>query len=505
MMQTVTFRSLKGNSYLYSPSLNRISLCHPIVQHLYEQSRAGIDLRAYINSIREKGSLNLGEETSFSPEEVEYQYRKYLFLTKAGYFKPKERMNLDGKLRPVTIEENLGQLKQFIFEVTEDCNLSCTYCAYSKFYVNKERSRENLDVETAKKTLDYILKVRKNPEQPLIISFYGGEPLKNMTFIREVISYLYSIPGNKTPFRFNMTSNGIYVKKYIDFLVEHSFELGISLDGDATGNAYRVLKNSKPSFDLVVKNMDYVREHYPEYFDQKVSFMSVMHNRNNFRLLHEFFFKKYGKIPVVADINTVNINEEYRQEFVETFIKDGHDDRNEKVPMKSFMLRHPRVKDLSDIAERYSGLVFKNHYYMIFPDKKRKKVKKYVPTATCSPMSMRAFMTTDGTILPCEHISRVFELGKAVNGTPQMDMNAIAGMYNGYFEKIKKFCTKCYLAENCKECVFNTNIETGKPVCEFFMSEKKFTEYLSKHYSIIENDYKFFLRIAKDAFQGQGL
>ena len=71
-------------------------------------------------------------------------------------------------------------------------------------------------------------------------------------------------------------------------------------------------------------------------------------------------------------------------------------------------------------------------------------------------------------------------------------------------KRSKKFCNKCYLSDSCQECVFNTGVETGKPSCEFFLNERKFREFMAKHYSIIENDYSFYLSIAKDAFREQG-
>jgi uncharacterized protein len=301
-----------------------------------------------------------------------------------------------------------------------------------------------------------------------------------------------------------MTSNGVYLKKYISFLVENDVEVGISLDGDSFGNAYRVTRNNKPSFDIVIRNLDYVRDNYPDYFEKNISFMSVMHNHNNFQSLFSFFKEKYDKIPSVSDINTINISEEYREEFYKTFFQDKQDDRNDPAVMKTYSLRHPRVKDMTDMVSRYSGMVFKNHYMMMAPARDITGKKKYMPTATCSPFSLRVYMTTDGTILPCEHISREFKIGQIGPDGISIDPAGISEMYNRYFKKIRTYCEKCYLADNCKECVFNTNISSEKPVCEFYMSERKFKGFLARHYSIIEQDYKFFTRVVKDAFTEQG-
>ena len=90
------------------------------------------------------------------------------------------------------------------------------------------------------------------------------------------------------------------------------------------------------------------------------------------------------------------------------------------------------------MVEVYSGMVFKSHYKMLAPRDKNQYKKKYIPTATCAPFSMRTFITTEGTILPCEHISRLFEIGKVDDDAIRINPVEIAKMYNDHFEKIKK-------------------------------------------------------------------
>ncbi len=52
-----------------------------------------------------------------------------------------------------------------------------------------------------------------------------------------------------------MTTNGILLDKYMDFLVKNTFSLAVSLDGNQENNGYRLFKNYKPSFDTVVRNI----------------------------------------------------------------------------------------------------------------------------------------------------------------------------------------------------------------------------------------------------------
>lgn len=504
MLRPVVFNSDKGNQYLYSPHIGQISLIHPLLAFFYDTEDSGGDLNKLFQKVRSEGRFILSGTAEFTPGEFRYYLNKYRFLKRKGYFRDRKRLNFNGLLSSPDIKDNISRIKQLIFEVTEDCNLSCAYCAYSKFYINKERAARTPNLGEIRKTVTWFLSQRQDPEAQLTISFYGGEPLKNMKLIREVVSTLKSLPGNRVPFRFTMTSNGVYLKKYIDYLVEHDFEVGISLDGDDSGNRYRVQKNNLPSYPIVMRNLEFVRDHFPDFFEKNINFMSVMHNRNNYGTLENFFREKFGKTPLMSDISTLGINEEFKSEFYQTFMAEKKDDRDEREPMEKLLMKHPRVKEVADVMEKYSGIVFKNHYYMIRPKLSISSRKKFIPTATCTPFSMRAFVTTEGKILPCEHISREFEIGWVNEQQIHADPDEIAGIFNKYYTKIRTFCNKCYLVDNCKECMFNAGVENEQPSCEFFMGRKKFGEYLARHYSIIESDYAFFLTIADHAFRKKG-
>jgi uncharacterized protein len=506
----LTFSTIKGNRYLYSQSKNQLMLCHPLVQHFFLLEKQGKSPEKFIKSISGNINLMVGDNLSFSKSECLYQYEKYRFLKKNGYLKPEKQVSLDGILSASRITENLSAIKQVIFETTEDCNLDCTYCIYSKFYINKERGKRNFNLADAVKMLELILGRRdKRKGKELIISFYGGEPLKNFKFIREIVGYLSARPGWNPVFRFTMSSNGLLLEKYMDFLAANWFDISISLDGDANANSFRILKNNKPSYELVVKNLDAVKQKYPDYFKTNISFLTVLHGKNSYDSVFRFFLERYEKKPIVSTINTLGVNKEHTEEFRKTFLEQPRQPKNPPKPVVDTNLRdklflhHPNVKELADTIEYYSGFIFKTPNHLMVGKKARSGKQKFMPTATCLPFSLRTFIAADGSILPCEHISRIFEIGTLKSQEVRINPENIAEMYNQYYKKIKPLCDQCYLSDHCKECVFNTNIETDHPECEFFTNENHFSKILSKNLSIIETDYSFYLRILNEAYHEQ--
>ena len=110
------------------------------------------------------------------------------------------------------------------------------------------------------------------------ISFYGGEPLLNMDFIKQTITYTEKLPDTGRVFNYSMTTNAMLLDKYMDYLVEKDFTILISLDGDEQGQSYRTDHAGNNSFQRVYRNIMLLKEKYPEYWNQKVSFNAVLHN-----------------------------------------------------------------------------------------------------------------------------------------------------------------------------------------------------------------------------------
>ena len=134
------------------------------------------------------------------------------------------------KISTEFLRYNLLRLPQLVFEVTDACNLRCKYCGYAELYGGYDK-RENLyfPFERAKILIDYLYGLwRENGIKetcsPITISFYGGEPLLNVPFIKRVIDYLEQLPPVGKRFYYGMTSNAMLLDKYMDFLAEKEEE-----------------------------------------------------------------------------------------------------------------------------------------------------------------------------------------------------------------------------------------------------------------------------------------
>jgi uncharacterized protein len=162
------------------------------------------------------------------------------------------------RLPEVIPQKTLINLKQLVFEVTSNCNLRCEYCGYGELYNTRRFTKgSNMNFGIAKNMIDYLFDLWNNNEmdydhRETFISFYGGEPLLNMPFIKEVIGYIESLPAPKRrSFVYSMTTNGILLDRYMDYLAEKKFALLISLDGDEYAHSYRIDNKRENSINKV--------------------------------------------------------------------------------------------------------------------------------------------------------------------------------------------------------------------------------------------------------------
>lgn len=106
------------------------------------------------------------------------------------------------RIMPYEIERNLINLRQLTFEVTDDCNLRCKYCGYGELYSGyDDRKARYMTFDQIHPLVDCLAAMwrshRTDSKEPLTyFSFYGGEPLLNVPFIRKVVDYTENLDQN---------------------------------------------------------------------------------------------------------------------------------------------------------------------------------------------------------------------------------------------------------------------------------------------------------------------
>lgn len=410
---------------------------------------------------------------------------------------------MDKYLSKQSVDFALANLKQLVFEVTDACNLNCKYCGYGEFYDDYDnREDKMLPVEKAFKIIDYLAAywnsdMNTSFHTNVFISFYGGEPLLNMPFIKKVVEYIKNLDCPYRTFSFSMTTNALLLDKYMDYLNENNFFLLISLDGDKENTGYRVDKAGNNAYDRIVKNVDLLKEKYPEYFENRINFNAVLHNKNSVEEIHRFFKQKYNKIPSIGELNNMGIRADKKGEFIETYRNSRESlyqsEHYEDIEKELFM-NSGTYQSAIIFLHQYSGFVYKDYTDLLF-DKSKKENKQI--TGTCLPFSKKMYITVNGKILPCERIGHQHALGEINDNEIILNNEAIAEKYNAYYSKMEKQCEKCHNKKACTQCIFNLDIE-NKPICRGFMNDELFKRYIDSQMAFFEKNPEAYFKLMND-------
>jgi uncharacterized protein len=332
--------------------------------------------------------------------------------------------------------------------------------------------------------------------QNIYISFYGGEPLLNFKLIEKAVNYVKNLKLQHNVVTFSMTTNGVLLDKYMDFLVENEFNLLISLDGDESNNSYRIFKNGKPSFMLIEKNLESLRSKYPDYFTRKVNFNAVIHNKNSVSGVYSFFKQHFGKIPRIAALNTFGIREDQKEDFWKTYSnldESLYKSEDYSSIQREMFIKLPNIQDVSNFIHMNNDFCFNNYNEMLYSLDNATRL----PTGTCNPFSRKIFITANGKILPCERISHEYALGTVDKNGINIDFGEIAQKYENWYEKILSQCRVCYQSENCVQCIFYLDLSSERTTCNGFMNREDYSKYISSQIDFLENTPSMYSKILK--------
>lgn len=422
----------------------------------------------------------------------EYYKEKYAYLKQHGFFS-KNKPEFVTDLSPDIINSNIIQAKQIIFEVTDSCNLQCTYCILGSYYEGFKGSHsKNIDEDAAFCLLEYIInsKIQYGLTE-LVISFYGGEPLLNMGFIKEVVRRARNLNlEQKINISYSLTTNATLLHEHIPFFVDNDFKLMISLDGNKKNDSYRIFHiNGKESFPKVIENIDYIQKTYPDFFKNNISFNAVLNDRNSVKEIYEFIYCRYQKIPNISELSIDNINPANKHSFDSIFnSKRRSEDKfeNDSSFLQSITYTQTiKYSELINYTRYYSVNSYISDIYLLFYDE-----VTHFPTNTCTPFLKKIYITTQNKILPCEKISHKFALGSIENNKIKLDSVSIANLYNAIYKRMSKQCQHCYANRFCGVCFFDIkNIDFSEMAnysCNAFYNRERMENKLCEIFSYAE-------------------
>lgn len=142
------------------------------------------------------------------------------------------------------------------------CNLDCSYC----FFLSKELLYPGDRFRMADELLENYIRqtIESQPGQEVVLAFQGGEPtLMGVGFFERAVQHAAVHRNPDQQVSFTIQTNGVLIDDHWgEFLAEHHFLVGISIDGPREmHDKHRVDKAGRPTFDRVIAGLETLRRH----------------------------------------------------------------------------------------------------------------------------------------------------------------------------------------------------------------------------------------------------
>lgn len=251
-------------------------------------------------------------------------------------------------------ESNIDSITLF---PTFNCPLRCSYC-----YSNGGLRKENMNLSTAKKAIEFVLKTKNKGEEFNLEFHGGGEPSQNWYLLEKITNYFRNACKKKgVKSNISISTNGIFNKEKAKWMIKNIDSIQLSFDGpDNIQNTQRPTVNGKKSFDYVFENANFF---YKNKKDFTIHFVVTQHSINKMISTGKFFLSNFPGIALhVEPVSILGRSLENKMEFPNPTVFVKNFLRLEKISKKYFssIIYSGVNKDLKEISKRFCGISIPN-------------------------------------------------------------------------------------------------------------------------------------------------
>ncbi len=206
------------------------------------------------------------------------------------------------------VPERTFPLQRIVLNVTNQCNLACTYCyEYSADRISQTEGKpKHMNHQVAEAAIDLLIH-ESGQRRAIHVTFFGGETLLNFSVMRTSVAYAKRKAAEAGKYvEFSLTTNAtLLTEEIVDFLSEHHIGVTVSIDGDQELNdKMRVFKDGRGSYDVIVPRIKMLlARHRTNSIGARVTLSSgVSHVRRIYNhLTQEVGFDAAGFSPATAN------------------------------------------------------------------------------------------------------------------------------------------------------------------------------------------------------------
>lgn len=379
-------------------------------------------------------------------------------------------------------------------EMTEGCNLRCSYCVFAGGYESERgHSSQHLAEQAALKAIDDFFATL--PEGPAPnLAFYGGEPLLRFEVIKSCMAHARA---GRPDCGFNVATNGVLLDlPTFRWLRDYETEIFVSLDGPKEiQDRQRRTVADEGSFDKLSSALRAAAAEDPGFFRSHVRLQLTLRDAKDIPILSEFFRKDpfFHGIPILIHLER-------------------------EAGRKADDLAWERFTELPEVVEalaRYKAAILAGdlgpatfEHSLFAGDLLRLLIGPGAPIekdfrikGPCEPGTKRLFLTARGGYTICEKTGRLPVVGTLEGG---MDRAALDKMEDSYLGTCGP-CRNCWALRLCSLCYvhcYNDRQEIDRAMKAGFCARTRdrFDAILRLYLEVLDADPGAFARLEPSFF-----
>ena len=351
-----------------------------------------------------------------------------------------------------------GYAGRLTLEVTESCNLRCSYCIYSgRFPGARSHSSRHMTLDTARAAIDMFAGMSRFRKRKTVC-FYGGEALLRFDAIRELVPYARKAVDGEL--YFHIGSNGTLADDaFFDWLNDNrDVYLDITLNGAEHDRRRRYI-DGRPTQSDILDNYFGSKARYPETAAERVNFICNAADNREISQLHSFY-SSLGLTPAL--ITGIEFPED-PEEAVGMKPADAASAASEDASAEYELKRGYLRGGDAFLESLYDPSMLRIHYRG-----ESIPAGKTVLAGACLPLLTNIFVNTDGELSLCERV-RLSPVGDVCGGP---DIEGITELMSGFLSALKDRCRSCWAQRLCTVC-FKDYDERSKTVPPRVCSEMR--------------------------------
>ena len=436
-----------GANYVYDSHTNGVIKIDPFVRRILDD---------YFRLSRKE------LETAHAAIPKAVLHRSIQFIEDAihdlGLFQPSSAIKFSRTMSRDDFDAEMENgLPALTLNVTERCNLFCSYCPLTDSRQSQpSKSLPAMTWEIARNSLDCFLALT-SAQRVVRIVFFGGEPLLDWELIQKCLRYLRSSYASRKV-QVQLVSNLTLLKKsMLETLIDFDAQLQVSFDGpQPIHDGARSFGDGRGTYQYVCARLQEIRALSPDYFRNNILLHCTFNRQNDIlEVFRHFSDGIFAELPVRLRYVTGSFlspeqatrHEERIEQLIEMYLAALRETSCFRYDLFWKILRDPLM-----FGDRTLGPAPAQSW----------------PNGACVPGANRLFVTSSGTFYPCENCcAEGCDIGNHETG---FEFSKAQSLFRTYADFCQETCQGCWAHRLCTLCY--TSMISGARVNPSVKAEK---------------------------------